>query len=302
MRRGRVSVAFLASGLAVTAFAFAAPAARAADRDCTTSDFSNQADAQSYFESKGGPDSDPDRLDGNRDGKACEALPCPCAGPGGSRPRPRPRRRRRVVFTARVTAVVDGDTIKVRRGWKRYTARLIGIDTPETRRPGRPVECGGREATASMLQLGFTRPRDTNGDGLVDRRGGRGRRVVVRTDPTQARRDRYRRLLAYVRAGRRDFGLGQLNRGWAKVYVFRRRFERYRRYQAAARSAKGAKRGVWGRCGGRFHRPASGFVDRDCADFSSQAEAQAFFEANGGPSQDRHGLDPDGDGVACEAA
>jgi micrococcal nuclease len=36
-----------------------------------------------------------------------------------------------------VTAVVDGDTIRVRRGfYTTYTVRLIGIDTPETKRPG----------------------------------------------------------------------------------------------------------------------------------------------------------------------
>ena len=39
--------------------------------------------------------------------------------------------------------------------------------------------------------------------------------------------------------------------------------------------------------------------DRNCADFATQAEAQAFFEAAGGPDSDRHRLDADGDGVAC---
>lgn len=40
-------------------------------------------------------------------------------------------------------------------------------------------------------------------------------------------------------------------------------------------------------------------VDRNCGDFETQAEAQAFFEAVGGPDVDRHRLDGDGDGVAC---
>ena len=40
-------------------------------------------------------------------------------------------------------------------------------------------------------------------------------------------------------------------------------------------------------------------ADRNCGDFETQAEAQAFFEAAGGPSEDRHRLDGDGDGVAC---
>jgi competence protein ComEC len=41
-------------------------------------------------------------------------------------------------------------------------------------------------------------------------------------------------------------------------------------------------------------------ADRDCSDFSTQAEAQAFFLANGGPDRDPHRLDGDNDGIACE--
>ena len=40
--------------------------------------------------------------------------------------------------------------------------------------------------------------------------------------------------------------------------------------------------------------------DKDCGDFSSHAEAQAFFLANGGPASDPHRLDRDNDGLACE--
>jgi len=40
--------------------------------------------------------------------------------------------------------------------------------------------------------------------------------------------------------------------------------------------------------------------DYDCSDFSTQKEAQAFFESNGGSSRDPHKLDQDKDGVACE--
>lgn len=40
--------------------------------------------------------------------------------------------------------------------------------------------------------------------------------------------------------------------------------------------------------------------DVNCSDFDTQAEAQAFFDANN-PSQDPHGLDADGDGIACES-
>ena len=40
--------------------------------------------------------------------------------------------------------------------------------------------------------------------------------------------------------------------------------------------------------------------DKDCADFATHAEAQAFFMAHGGPGNDPHKLDGDHDGVACE--
>ena len=43
------------------------------------------------------------------------------------------------------------------------------------------------------------------------------------------------------------------------------------------------------------------YTDKDCADFSSQREAQTFFEAEGGPASDYHRLDRDGDGRVCES-
>lgn len=42
------------------------------------------------------------------------------------------------------------------------------------------------------------------------------------------------------------------------------------------------------------------YGDYDCSDFSTQYEAQDFFESEGGPGDDYHGLDRDEDGVACE--
>lgn len=43
------------------------------------------------------------------------------------------------------------------------------------------------------------------------------------------------------------------------------------------------------------------FVDRDCSDFDTQPEAQAFFISEGGPEEDPHDLDRDGNGIACES-
>jgi len=104
-----------------------------------------------------------------------------------------------------------------------------------------------------MYKLGFTRPRDRTGDGLYDYKGGTGRRVKVVTDPTQDRRDRYGRLLAYVRSNAGSFGVAQLRRGWATVFVFDKPFEQLNLFRAAEASAKGSRRGAWSRCGGNFH-------------------------------------------------
>jgi hypothetical protein len=41
--------------------------------------------------------------------------------------------------------------------------------------------------------------------------------------------------------------------------------------------------------------------DRDCGEFDAHEQAQAFFEAAGGPASDRHSLDGDNDGIACES-
>lgn len=45
------------------------------------------------------------------------------------------------------------------------------------------------------------------------------------------------------------------------------------------------------------NRPSGG--DKDCKDFATQRQAQAFYE-QAGPG-DPHGLDRDRDGIACEA-
>jgi len=42
------------------------------------------------------------------------------------------------------------------------------------------------------------------------------------------------------------------------------------------------------------------YGDYDCSHFSTQKEAQNFFESKGGPKSDVHNLDRDRDGVACE--
>ncbi len=228
--------------------------ASAADKNC--SDFANQAAALAWLNAYPG---DPDGLDGDNDGAPCESLPCPCGAattttpppavaPDPSPPAPpaaaqAPAQTAAKVLSvaARVTSVIDGDTLKVRfDDGRKTTVRLVGIDTPETKKPGTPVQCGGRAATARMKQLAF--------------RNGRGRAVTITTDPTQGLTDRYDRLLSYVSAGGTDFGRAMVSSGWAKTYVYKVDFQRVDRYRSAQKVARTAKRGVHRRCAGNFHR------------------------------------------------
>jgi endonuclease YncB( thermonuclease family) len=126
--------------------------------------------------------------------------------------------------TAVVTRVVDGDTVELDNG---KTVRLIGIDTPEVYGG---TECGGAQASAYMERIAT------------------GRRVSVRTDPTQDTYDRYERLLAYLDAGGRDLGEAVLRAGWARVYVYDEPFRRLAAYRQAGSAARGGDRGIWGRC------------------------------------------------------
>jgi endonuclease YncB( thermonuclease family) len=255
-RRARMSTALV---IVLLAGVVAVPSAPAQDRDC--GDFVSQASAQAYFVSLGGPASDPDRLDADSDGIACEALPCPC-GPGpSSAPVPTPTSTPTVVPTqtatpapapqspaakrsARIVRVIDGDTLRVRlSSGPQITVRLIGIDTPETKRPGVAVECGGKEASAFMRQIAFAR--------------GRGRQVTLVQDPSQNATDRYGRTLAYVDASAKgDLSRLMLRAGWASVYVFANPFGRLARYESAAGQAAARRAGAWDRCDGDFHRPA----------------------------------------------
>lgn len=86
----------------------------------------------------------------------------------------------------------------------------------------------------------------------ADARPGRPRQADV--DRSQDRKDRYGRLLRYVKRKGRDVGKRQVRRGWAKPYVYERPFERLSSYRKAKRKAKRGDRGVWRMCGGNFHK------------------------------------------------
>lgn len=129
---------------------------------------------------------------------------------------------------AYVTRAVDGDTVEVLLDGEEEDVRYIGVDTPETVKPGEPVQCFGKRAS------GFNQA-------LVE-----GERVRLVFD--EERRDVYGRLLAYVYLGDRLVSAELLRRGLARTLTippndrFAGRFKRLE--NAAARSG----RGLWGAC------------------------------------------------------
>ena len=136
-----------------------------------------------------------------------------------------------VPTTATVLKVVDGDTIDVRddnRG--RLRIRVLGIDTPETKRPGYTVGCGGPEATA------FARENLLN------------QRVAIIYDPGQELHDRWGRTLAYlVKGDGWDYSVEAARAGMAHAYVFGGKpVARYPQIAAAEAEARAAGRGLWG--------------------------------------------------------
>jgi len=136
-----------------------------------------------------------------------------------------------VAATAVVLKVVDGDTIDVRdevRG--RLRIRVLGIDTPETKKPGYTVGCFGPEATA------FAKANVL------------GQQVAVQTDPTQDSTDRFGRTLAYlVRADGWDYSVEVVRAGMALAYIYDGDpVDRYPAIAAAQQEAQNAGRGLWG--------------------------------------------------------
>jgi micrococcal nuclease len=131
-----------------------------------------------------------------------------------------------------VTDVVDGDTIVVKIDDEEATVRLIGVDTPETVHPDRPVECFGPEATA------FT-------ESLVPP----GTPVSLERD--QEERDAFGRLLLYVRGPDGTFVNEQLvAAGLGKALVIPPNDAYAPLMRAAEGRARAAGAGLWGACEG----------------------------------------------------
>lgn len=132
-----------------------------------------------------------------------------------------------------VRRVVDGDTLELADGRR---VRLLGVDTPETKHPDRPVERGGPQAS----------------DWMRSRIEG----CPIRLEFDRERRDRHGRWLAYVfdagaSISSAEASSGFVNEelvraGWSRAdQRFPLRADYARRLRAAEQEARSARRGLW---------------------------------------------------------
>jgi len=138
---------------------------------------------------------------------------------------------------ATVVGVVDGDTIDVRVAGREERVRLIGLDTPETKRPDTPVECHGPEAsafTAALLPPG----------------------TVIRIERDVVGRDHFGRILGYVHLpenGQRPAVFVNreiVEQGYAVPLTIEPNDRHATELAAAATRAEAADLGLWGACRG----------------------------------------------------
>ena len=131
----------------------------------------------------------------------------------------------------RVVRVIDGDTIRVRLDapHESRTIRYIGVDAPESVAPDEPVECFGEAASDFNKRL------------VAGKR--------VRLELGRERRDRYGRLLAYVRVeGGPLVEDALLRRGYARTLTIAPNDDRAPHFRALERRAQAQEVGLWGAC------------------------------------------------------
>lgn len=127
---------------------------------------------------------------------------------------------------AKVTRVVDGDTIEVEIAGQEYTLRYIGINTPETVDPRRPVECFGHEASDFNKQLVL------------------GAAVGLEEDVSET--DQFGRLLRYVWLDDEMVNATLVREGYAQASAYPPDVKYEDLFSTLQAEAAASGRGLWG--------------------------------------------------------
>lgn len=128
-------------------------------------------------------------------------------------------------INAKVTKVVDGDTIEVEIDGKRERVRLLLVDTPETVHPNKPAQPFGKEAsdfTKSLLE---------------------GKEVELEKDKEE--KDKYRRLLFYAYVDGKSVQEQLIEKGLARVAVYQEGLKKEATYKKIEEEARNKKIGIW---------------------------------------------------------
>lgn len=206
-----------------------------------------------------------------------------------------------------VLKVVDGDTVAVQIDGKQEVLRLIGINTPETVDPRKPVQCFGTEASAKAKEI------------LT------GKQVSLEADDSQSDRDKYGRLLRYIYLeDGTNFNKLMIDEGYAYEYTYGTPYKYQADFKDAQQKAKESKKGLWAEdtCNGNLTKSngattqtttvatpteakpatqnAGSFSGscagkRTCGQMTSCQEAYFYLNSCGVGSLDR-----DKDGIPCE--
>lgn len=203
-----------------------------------------------------------------------------------------------------VVSVTDGDTLKVSIDGRTETIRIIGLDTPETKDPRKPVQCFGEEASNKMHELAHSR------------------NVRLESDPTQGDRDNYSRLLRHVfTEDGVNIAKQMIMEGYGHEYTYKLPYTYQAEYKNAQTHATNNSLGLWSpnTCNGNTEQspstPQTSSTDnvsqsqsvsqsntssstyyRNCTAARAAGAAPVF---SGQPGYGGH-LDRDGDGVGCE--
>lgn len=181
----------------------------------------------------------------------------------------------------KVVRVIDGDTIILASG---EIVRYIGINSPESN------DCYSQESTNANTQLVLGK--------------------VVSLEKDVSNLDKYNRLLRFVWVDDKFVNEQLVREGFAKAYKYPPDVTFADQFVQAEQEARENDRGLWSTCEQNSINAISpsptaksttqySGADKDCGDFKTHAQAQAFFESAG--VGDPHKLDSDDDGSACES-